>query len=63
MPVWGKWNNNKEINFKKFKFVQRETNFIDYNIDSCQSYRPTDDMLSAIKNFPMTSEPSIKDIR
>lgn len=56
MPVWGKWNNNKEINFKKFKFVQREINFIDYNI-ACESYRPTDDMLSAIKNFPMASEP------
>ena len=54
--------NGITINPKKFKLAQKEADFVGYTI-SWDSYRPTNDMLSAIKEFPMPTEPSITDIR
>ena len=46
----------------KFKFAQSQVDFVGYNI-GCDDYKPSDDMLSAIRNFPMPDNPSLADIR
>ena len=36
--------------------------FVGYHV-GWESYRPADDMIAAIKNFPIPVEPSISDVR
>ena len=54
--------NGITINPKKFKFAQKEVDFVGYTI-GWESYRPTNGMLSAIQEFPMPTKSSITDIR
>ena len=46
----------------KFKFAQSQVDFVGYSV-GWDDYKPSDDMLSAIRNFPMPDNPSIADIR
>ena len=46
----------------KFKFALSQVEFVGYNI-GWDDYKPSNDMLSAIKNFPMPDNPSVADIR
>ena len=50
------------LNPSKFKFCKREVEFVGYLL-GWDAYQPTADRLSAVKDFPMPSEPSITDIR
>ena len=50
------------LNPSKFKFCKREVEFVGYHV-GWEAYHPTEDRLSAVKNFPMPPEPSITDIR
>ena len=54
--------NGITIHPRKFKFAQSQVDFVGYNI-GWDDYKPSDDMLSAIKNFPIPDNPSIADIR
>ena len=54
--------NGITLNPEKFKFCQREVDFAGFNI-TWDGYRPTDNMLSAFKNFPMPEKPTITNIR
>ena len=47
---------------ESFKFSQNQVDFVGYNI-GWDDYKPSDDMLSAIKSFPMPDNPSAADIR
>ena len=47
---------------KKFMFARREVEFVGYQIN-WEDYRPSDNTLSAIQNFPMPESPSITDVR
>ena len=47
---------------ESFKFSQNQVDFVGYNI-GWDDYKPSDDMLSAIKNFPIPDNPSTADIR
>ena len=53
---------NGIMHLGKFKFAQSQVDFVGYSI-GWDDYIPSDDMLSAIKNFPMPDNPSIADIR
>ena len=46
----------------KFKFSQSQVDFVGYSI-GWDDYKTSDDMLSAIRNFPMPDNPSIADIQ
>ena len=46
----------------KFKFGQREIEFVGFNV-GWENYRPSDSTMHAIENFPMPDEPSLADIR
>ena len=50
------------LNPEKFKFCRREVEFVGYNV-GWESYGPTEERLSAIKDFNMPAKPSITDIR
>ncbi|XP_064103417.1 uncharacterized protein LOC135213367 [Macrobrachium nipponense] len=50
------------LNPSKFKFCKREVKFVGYQV-GWDTYQPTADRLSAVKDFPMPSELSITDIR
>ena len=54
--------NGITLNPEKFKFAKPEVNYCGFFI-GWESYRPSDDMINAIHNFPMPTEPSITDIR
>ena len=54
--------NGVTLNPKKFRFCRREVEFCGYLI-GWEGYRPCDEMISAIKDFPMPAEPTITDIR
>ena len=54
--------NGVTINPEKFQFAQEEVEFVGYNV-GWDSYRPCDDMMSAIENFPMPENPTLSDIR
>ena len=47
---------------EKFKFCRREVEFVGFHL-GWDEYKPTDERLSAIKNFPMPQSPTITDIR
>ena len=46
----------------KFKFCQREVEFVGYNL-AWERYLPSEDKLAAVKRFPMPEQPTISDIR
>ena len=46
----------------KFKFGRKEVDFTRYHL-GWDKYSPSEDMLVAIREFPMPNEPSISDIR
>ena len=50
------------LNPDKFKFCRREVEFVGYNV-GWEAYGPTEERLSAIKDFNMPVKPSITDIR
>ena len=54
--------NGVTINPKKLQFCEEEVEFVGYNV-GWDGYRPSDNMISAIENFPMPAEPSLTDIR
>ena len=54
--------NGITLNPKKFNFCRRIVEFCGYTID-WDSFRPSDDSIAAIRNFPMPREPTITDIR
>ena len=54
--------NGITLNPSKFKFCQREVEFVGFHL-GWDAYHPTEDRLAAIRNFPMPLEPSITDIR
>ena len=54
--------NGITLNPKKFRFCRREVEFCGYLV-GWEGFRPCDEMISAIKNFPMPDEPTITDIR
>ena len=56
------YKNGITINPKKFKFAKQEIDFVGYHIGSI-SYRPLDEMLAAIADFLMPTNPTISDIR
>ena len=47
---------------EKFMFCRREVEFVGYHL-GWEAYKPTEDRLSAIRNFALPSQPSITDIR
>ena len=47
---------------EKFNFCKREVGFVGFHI-GWDAYRPTEERLSAIRNFSMPSKPSLTDIR
>lgn len=55
------YKNGITINPKKFKFAKQEIDFVGYHIGWI-SYRPSDEMLAAIRDFPMPTNPTISDI-
>ena len=54
--------NGITINPHKFKFAKREVQFVGYQI-GWDIYKPSKEMLSAVKEFPMPENPSLSDIR
>ena len=54
--------NGATMNPTKFKFAQKRVDFVGYDVD-WESFKPSDNTLSAIKDFPMPSEPRLVDIR
>ena len=50
------------LNPEKFKFGRREVESVGYNV-GWESYGPTEDRLTAVRNFNMPEKPSISDIR
>ena len=54
--------NGITLNPDKFKFCRREVEFTGYHL-GWDGYKPTEDKLSAIRNFPMPEQPTISDIR
>ena len=54
--------NGITLNPDKFKFCRRTVEFIGYDL-GWESYHPTPDRLSAVRDFPMPPEPTITDIR
>ena len=50
------------LNPEKFKFCQREVEFVGYSI-GWEAYGPTEERLSAVRDFHMPAKPSITDIR
>jgi len=54
--------NGATMNPTKFKFAQKRVDFVGYDID-WESFKPSDNTLSAIKDFPMPDEPRLVDIR
>ena len=54
--------NSVTLNPKKFKFAQRKVDFCGFTI-GWDSYHPSADTISAIRSFPMPSQPTITDIR
>lgn len=54
--------NSVTLSPRKFKFCRREVEFAGYFLGWDKFY-PSSDMVSAIGNFPMPSNPSISDIR
>ena len=50
------------MNPEKFKFCRREVEFVGYNI-GWEAYGPTEERLSAVRDFHMPAKPSITDIR
>ena len=54
--------NNVTLNPKKFRFCRKEVDFAGYALGWDKFY-PSNEMLSAIADFPMTNQPSITDIR
>ena len=55
-------DNGVTLNPDKFRFGRKEVEFCGYLV-GWEGYRVCDDMISAIKNFPMPAEPTITDIR
>ena len=55
-------NNGITINPEKFRFGQKEVDFVGYHV-GWNSYRASNDMLNSIKQFPMPENPTISDIR
>ena len=49
------------INLKKLRFTKQESNFVDYNT-GWVSFRPSDEMLSAINDSSMSPNRTISDI-
>ena len=47
---------------EKFKFCRREVDFVGFDV-GWDSYRPSEDCLSAIRKFSMPQAPTISDIR
>lgn len=47
---------------EKFSFCKREVDFVGFRVD-WETYQPTTERLSAIKEFAMPDQPAIKDIR
>ena len=47
---------------EKFKFCRKEVEFVGFDV-GWDSYKPSEDCLSAIKNFTMPQKPTITDIR
>ena len=54
--------NGVTINPEKFKFARREVDFVGYHV-GWNSFKPSENTMTAIKNFPMPEEPSLSDIR
>ena len=54
--------NGVTLHPKKFKFTQKTVDFSGYTI-VWDDYRPSDDLLSALNEFPMSESPSITDVR
>ena len=54
--------NGVTLNPDKFKFCRREVDFCGFHV-GWEDYRPSDDMIAAIRDFPMPAEPTITDIR
>ena len=54
--------NGITINPHKFKFAKREVQFVGYQI-GWDIYKPSKEMLSAVKEFPMPENPSLSYIR
>ncbi|XP_064115112.1 myoferlin-like [Macrobrachium nipponense] len=66
---WGRYqycrtpmDNGITLNPDKFRFCQRQVEFVGYELD-WDNYRPSNERMSAIKNFPMPASPTITDIR
>ena len=55
-------NNGVTLKPEKFKFARKEADFCGYTV-GWENFRPSDDTLSAIQNFPMPDQPTITDIR
>ena len=53
--------NGVTLDPKKFKFARTEVEFCGYTI-GWEGYRLSDDRISAIRNCPMPSKPTIRDI-
>jgi hypothetical protein len=47
---------------KKFQFCAKEVDYCGYTV-GWETYRPSDDTIAAIREFPMPDEPTITDIR
>ncbi|XP_068219192.1 uncharacterized protein [Palaemon carinicauda] len=54
--------NGVTLNPEKFQFCQREVDFVGYEL-GWDNFKPGEEKLSAIKNFPMPNQPTITDIR
>lgn len=54
--------NGITLNPEKFEFCQKELSFAGYLI-GWESFRPSDEMISAIQSFPMPENPKLTDIR
>ena len=54
--------NGITFNPEKFRFAQKELDFVGFNV-GWDSYRPSENTMHAIKNFPMPPEPTLADIR
>ena len=50
------------LNPEKFRFCQREATFVGFLI-GWDRYSPTEERLTAIRDFSMPSKPSLTDIR
>ncbi|XP_045122674.1 uncharacterized protein LOC123511117 [Portunus trituberculatus] len=47
---------------EKFRFCQREVDFVGYHL-AWDTYKPTEERLSAVRDFKMPDKPSITDVR